>query len=177
MLRDTAGTARGIEGMLVATSSSAPAPIRADVQRMARRLEYEPLNVALDGLAEDLAHPIGDLVVTALRLASTAGSRRVRSVLDDLAVAAHQEASMHRRVDVARQRPRTTMRLVAVIVGVFIAGMLMFARTYLAPYGTALGQVVLAMVGLYWGLGFWWMTKMGRLGQVERFLATTGRRP
>ncbi len=176
MLRDTAGTARGIEGMLAATASSAPAPIRSEVQRMARRLEYEPLAVALDGLAEDLAHPIGDLVVTALRLASTAGSRRVRLVLADLAVAAHQEASMHRRVDVARQRPRSTMRLVAIIVGVFIAGMLVFARTYLAPYGTPLGQVVLVIVAVYWAMGFWWMARMGRLAQVERFLATSGHR-
>lgn len=177
MLRDAAGTSRGLEGMLAATASSAPLPIRPDVQRMARRLEYEPLTIALDGLASDLAHPIGDLVVTALRLASTAGSRRVRQVLDDLAVAAHQEASMHRRVDVARQRPRTTMRLVAVIVGLFIVGMLVFARTYLAAYGTTLGQLVLAIVAVYWALGFWWMAKMGRLPQVERFLATSGRRP
>jgi Flp pilus assembly protein TadB len=174
MLRDAAGTARGIEGMLTATAASAPVPIRAEVQRMARRLEYEPLAVALDGLAADLAHPIGDLVVTALRLAATAGSRRVRLVLDDLSVAAHQEASMHRRVDVARQRPRTTMRLVTIIVGLFIAGMLIFARTYLAPYGTALGQVVLGVVAIYWAIGFWWMSRMGRLPQVERFLATSG---
>lgn len=174
MLRDAAGTARGIEGMLTATASSAPTAIRSDVERMARRLEYEPLDVALDGLAEDLAHPIGDLVVTALRLAATAGSKRVRLVLEDLAASAHQEASMHRRVDVARQRPRTTMQLVAIIGGAFIAGLMIFARTYLAPYGTPLGQMVLAIVAAYWAAGFWWMNRMGRLVETERFLARAG---
>jgi Flp pilus assembly protein TadB len=174
MLRDAAGTARGIEGMLTATASSAPAAIRPEVERMARRLEHLPLDTVLDGLATDLAHPLGDLVVTALRLASSTGSKRVRGVLDDLAAAAHQEASMRRRVDVARQRPRSTMRLVAIVVVVFIAGLLLFARTYLAPYGTALGQIVLALVAVYWGLGFWWMARMGRLPQVERFLAAQG---
>lgn len=174
MLRDAAGTSRGIEGMLTATAGSAPGPIRAEVQQMARSLEYQALDVALDRLADDLSHPIGDLVVTALRLAASTGSKRVRLVLDDLAVAAHQEASMHRRVDIARQRPRTTMRLVAVIGGVFIVGLMVFARTYLAPYSTALGQLVLAIVAVYWGIGFWWMARMGRLPETERFLARSG---
>lgn len=171
MLRDAAGTARGIEGMLTATAPSAPVAIRTEVLRMARRLEYEPIDVALDGLAHDLAHPIGDLVVTALRLAATAGAKRVRLVLDDLATAAHQEASMHRRVDVARQRPRTTMQLVAVIVGVFIGGLLVFSRSYLHPYSTPLGQLVLAVVAVYWALGLMWMSRMGRLAEQDRFLA------
>ena len=51
MLRDAIGTSRGVEGVLVATAATAPLPIRDDVQRMARRLEREPLDSALDGLA------------------------------------------------------------------------------------------------------------------------------
>ncbi|MGH9188211.1 MAG: pilus assembly protein TadB, partial [Acidimicrobiales bacterium] len=92
MLRDAMGTARGVEGVLVATASTAPAPIRADVQRMARRLAYDPLDAVLDDLGDDLRHPIGDLVVTALRLASKAGARQTRDVLDQLAAAAYREA-------------------------------------------------------------------------------------
>jgi tight adherence protein B len=169
-LRDAAGTARGIEGILTATAPAAPAPIRAEVGRMATRLEAQRLDVVLDRLADDLAHPIGDLVVTALRLASTAGSRRVRQVLGDLATAAELEASMRRRVDVARQRPRSTMQLVAAIVAAFVVGLIVFAGDYLAPYGTAIGQLVLAGVALYWAAGFWWMARLGRLPQAQRFL-------
>ena len=168
MLRDAAGTARGMEGILVATAASAPAPIRPEVARMARRLEDQPLGDVLDGLAADLAHPIGDLVVTALRVASTAGSRRIAGVMANLAEAAHHEASMRRRLEVARARPRATLRLVVVIVGVFVAGLIVFAADYMAPYGTALGQVVLLLVGLYWGAGFWWMSRLGHVPEVER---------
>jgi Flp pilus assembly protein TadB len=171
LLRDAAGTSRGIEGMLVATASSAPGPIRDEAQQLARRLEFEPIGTALDRLADDLDHPLGDLVVTALRLASTAGARRVRDVLDDLARAAHLEAAMQRRLDVARQRPRSTMRLVAGIVTAFVTGMVLLARRYLAPYGTPVGQVVLVVIAGYWALGFWWMDRMGRVPQVPRFLA------
>lgn len=169
-LRDAAGTARGLEGILTTTAAAAPQAIRPELTRMATRLQSERLDVVLDGLAEDLHHPVGDLVVTALRLASSAGSRRVRQVLSDLAEAAQLEASMLRRVDVARQRPRSTMRLVAVIVAAFVAGLLLFARDYLAPYGTSGGQVVLAVVAGYWALGFWWMARLGRVAQLPRVL-------
>ncbi|MEY2422046.1 MAG: tight adherence protein [Acidimicrobiaceae bacterium] len=170
MLRDGIGTARGLEGVLVATASSAPLPIRAEVQQMAQRLSYEPLAVVLRQLGDDLAHPIGDLVVTALELASTAGSRHVRAVLEDLAAAAYTEASMHRRVEVARQRPRTAMHTVAGIVAGFVALLLIFSQAYLEPYSSALGQLVLVVVAAYWGLGFWWMARMSRITTTERFL-------
>ncbi len=174
MLRDAMGTARGIEGVLVATAATAPQAIRPEVTRMARRLAYDPLDEVLDGLADDLAHPVGDLVVTALRLASRAGARQTRDVLADLANAAYREGEMHQRVDVARQRPRTAMRWVASIIGGFIALLVVFAQDYLAPYETAVGQIVLVFVSVYWGLGFWWMARMGRFAPIERFLA---RRP
>jgi hypothetical protein len=169
-LRDAAGTARGIEGILIATAPSAPSAIRAEIGRMATRLEGQRLDVVLDRLAADLDHPIGDLIVTALRLASSAGSRRVRQVLGDLAVAAELEASMRRRVDVARQRPRSTMRLVAVIVAAFVVGLVVFANDYLDPYSTGVGQLVLTGIALYWAAGFWWMGRLGKVPQAQRFL-------
>jgi tight adherence protein B len=175
-LRDAAGTARGIEGILTATAPAAPAPIRAEIGRMATRLEGQRLDLVLDRLAEDLDHPIGDLVVTALRLASTAGSRRVRQVLGDLAVAAELEASMRRRVDVARERPRSTVRLVAIIVTAFVAGLVVFAGDYLDPYSTAVGQLVLTGIALYWAAGFWWLARLGKVPQAQRFLVPRGAR-
>lgn len=171
MLRDAIGTARGVEGVLVATAATAPLPIRPEVQRMARRLQHEPLDAVLDDLAEDLDHPIGDLVVTALRLTSTAGGRQVRDVLANLAVAAYAEAESRRRVEVARERPRSAMRYTAIIIGGFVTLLVIFSRRYLEPYDSVLGQVVLVFVGFYWAAGFWWMHRMGRVRPVERFLA------
>lgn len=173
MLRDAIGTARGVEGVLVATAATAPLPIRAEVQTMARRLQHESLDAVLDDLAADLDHPIGDLVVTALRLTSTAGGRQVRDVLANLAAAAYAEAESRRRVEVARERPRSAMRYTAIVIGGFVALLVVFSRRYLEPYDSALGQVVLVFVGFYWAAGFWWMQRMGRISPVERFLATS----
>lgn len=171
MLRDAIGTARGVEGVLVATAATAPLPIRPEVQRMARRLQREPLDAVLDDLADDLDHPIGDLVVTALRLTSTAGGRQVRDVLANLAVAAYAEAESRRRIEVARERPRSAMRYTAIVIGGFVTLLIVFSRKYLEPYDSPLGQIVLTFVSFYWAAGFWWMHRMGRVAPIERFLA------
>jgi Flp pilus assembly protein TadB len=170
MLRDATGTPRGIEGVLVATAGGAPTLIRPSVVRLARRLPYETLDVALDGLAEDLNHPIGDLVVTALRLSARSGGRQIRAVLDDLAEVAREEAQMHRRVEVARARPRADMRSVLFVMGFFIVLFMVMARDYLSPYSTVTGQVVLLVVIGLWGTGISAMATMGKPRPVERFL-------
>lgn len=133
MLRDATGTPRGIEGVLTVTAAGAPVLIRPHVVRLARRLAYEPLDDTLDDLADDLDHPVGDLVVTSLRLAAKSGGRQIRSVLDDLATAARQEAAMHRRVEVARERPRSDMRSVVFVMGVFVGALILVGGEYLEP--------------------------------------------
>lgn len=173
MLRDAVGTSRGIEGVLVATAPTAPLPIRAEVQAMATRLESTSLDDALVELGVALAHPIGDLVVTALRLTASAGTREVRGVLADLAAAAYAEADSERRIEVARERPRAAMRYSAMVIAAFVAGLAVFSGEYLAPYRSLVGQLVLVVVGVYWALGFWWMHRMGRVAPVERFLAAS----
>jgi len=171
MLRDATGTPRGIEGVLTATAHGAPALIRPHVVRLSRRLAYEPLDDALDDLAVDLDHPLGDLVVTSLRLAARSGGRQIRSVLDDLAAAAREEARMHRRIEVARERPRSDMRSVIMIMAVFVGILVLAAGKYLEPYDTPVGQAVLFAVALTWAAGIAAMVRMGRTHPVERFLA------
>jgi Flp pilus assembly protein TadB len=171
MLRDATGTPRGIEGVLVATANGAPEPLRPAVQRLARRLPYEPLDTALEGLADDLDHPVGDLMVTALRLSARAGGRQIRAVLDDLATMAREEARMHRRVEVARARPRADMRSVLAVMSIFVTVLSIIGRRYLEPYGTVQGQFVLVVVLAVWSLGVWGMTRLGRGRPTERFLA------
>ncbi len=170
MLRDATGTPRGIEGVLTATADGAPMLIRPHVMKLSRRLAYEPLDDALDDLAEDLDHALGDLVVTSLRLAARSGGRQIRAVLDDLSQAAREEARMHRRIEVARERPRSDMRSVIVIMVVFVVILTLVAEEYLDRYDTVAGQGVLLAVAVTWAAGIGAMIRMGRSSPVERFL-------
>jgi tight adherence protein B len=170
LLRDATGTARGIEGVLVATAGDTPDVIRPTVVRFARRLAYEPIEDALPALADELDHEIGDLVVTALEIAASAGGRQIRTVLDDLARAAREQASMLRRQEVARERPRSELRQVAVIAVGTVIVLSLVGGDYLAPYGSLTGQLVLWAVAAIWGGGFGAMARLARPEPVERFL-------
>jgi hypothetical protein len=177
LLRDATGTARGIEGILVATAADTPESIRPTVVRFARRLAYEPIEHALPDLAGELDHEVGDLVVTALEIAAAAGGRQIRSVLDDLARAAREQAAALRRQEVARERPRSEMRQVAVIAVGTVVALGLVGGDYLAPYRSPAGQLVLVVVAAIWGAGFYAMARLARPEPVERYLVPSARRP
>ena len=170
MLRDATGTPRGIEGVLVSTAATAPVPIRTIVGRFAERLTYDPLDMALPSLADELNHPLGDQIVASIGLSATSGAREIRAVLDDLASAARDEARMLRRLEVSRERPRSDMRQVIVLVALVIVGLSLIGRDYLQPYSSVGGQLVLAIAGALWVGGFAWMSRLGRVAPPRRFL-------
>lgn len=174
-LRDTTSTSEGVRGMLGISARNAPPLLKPPLQRFIDRLDrgHQALDTALNELAADLDHPTADLVVVALQLAAEEGGRDVSPVLDDLAVVAREEARMYRRIDVARERPRSDMRSVLVIMTAVVGLLVFTARDYLEPFGTATGQVVLALVVGCWATGVWAMGRMSRMRPVERFLGTT----
>jgi Flp pilus assembly protein TadB len=175
MLRDGVGTPRGIEGIITSTASTAPLLIRPTVMRFAHRLAWQDLHDALPDLADELDHRLGDLIVMSLDIAARTGARQVRDVLDDLAEAAREEARMLRRQEVARARPRSEMHQVAFISVAVVLGLALVGHTYLAPYRTTAGQVVLCVVAGIWAVGFRAMARLARSEPVERFLTVRER--
>jgi tight adherence protein B len=172
MLRDTLSAAAGLEQAIVATASVAPLPIRGEVLALAARLEAERLVPALRRFADDLADPTGDLVVAALVLAAGHEARRLSELLGSLAAAARDQAAMQLRIEAGRARIRTSTRVVVGSTLVFAAGLIVLNRSYLEPFSSPLGQAVLAVIGLIFGLAFWWLERMGRPSAPERFLAS-----
>lgn len=173
MLRDTLAGAHGLEQAILTTADVAPAPIRREVLALAVRLEREPLDRALQVFADDLAHPSGDLVVTALALAARGGAGDLNELLGTLALSAREEAAMRMRVDAARARLRTAVRVIAAVTAVTAVGLIVLNRSYLDVYGTAVGQLVLAAVAVTWAGALWWLDRMSRYRAPERFLAPT----
>jgi tight adherence protein B len=172
MLRDTLAGAAGLEQAIVATAPVAPAPIRAQVLALAARLERPGawLVPALHAFADELADPTADLVVAALVLSSQRQARRVGELLGALARAARDDATMRLRVEAGRARTRTSVR---VVVGVTLAtavGLVVLNRGYLAPYDSALGQLILAGVGGLFGAAFLWLGRMARVETPQRLL-------
>ena len=170
MLRDTIAAAHGLEAAITATAPVAPKAIRAEVMTLAIAIEREPLPRALQRLAEDLAHPIADLVVSALSVAASGSVRELADLLGTLAAAARDEAAMQLRIEAARARMRTAVRVITGCTIVTASGLVILNPGYVHVYSSALGQITLSLIAICWGMALWWLARMSEFRAPERFL-------
>lgn len=170
-LRDTTAAGVGIAGAIAAVAPRAPGPIRVEVEALAARLASgEQPGAALATFAADVGDPMADLVAAALALGSTEQSGRLGELLSVLAASAREQVAMRLRVEVGRSRTRATARAVTWISLVAVVGLLVFDRHFLAPYGTAFGEVVLALVGACFAGSYVLLARIGRDRNPPRFL-------
>lgn len=173
-LRDTIAGAVGLEQAIPATAVNAAPSIRPALNLLVDRLRVrEPLPDALMKFSDDLDDASADLVVAALILNARLRGPGLRDVLTALATASRDELDVRRRVESSR---RSTRRSVQVVVGVILAvagGLVLFNREYVAPYGTFMGQLVLAGVLALFGLAVLWLRRLSGVEEPERFLINT----
>ena len=81
---------------------------------------------------------------------------------------------MRLRVDAARARLRTAVRVIAAVTAVTALGLILLNRPYLDVYGAPIGQLVLAAVVATWAGALWWLQRMSHFLSPDRFLAPTG---
>ena len=170
MLRDTIASAHGLEAAIDATAPISPEPIRPAIVSLSIALEREPLTVALADLAAELAHPIADLVVAALTVAADGSVRELSDLLGTLADSARDEAAMQLRVEAARARVRTAVRVITGCTVAAALGLILFSPDYVQVYGSAIGQLTLVFIAACWGVALWWLAQMSEFRAPERFL-------
>ncbi len=170
-LRDTIAGAVGLEQAIPATAATAAPVIRPSLNLLVDRLRIrEPLPSALMRFADDLNDSSADLIVGALVLNARLRGPGLREVLGALATSAREELDMRRRVEAAR---RSTRRSVQIVVGVTlgVAGLLIVLNhDYVAPYGTFVGQIFLAIVIGLFAAGVMWLRRLAKVETPERFL-------
>ena len=173
-LRDVMAASAGIQEAIGATAPIAPVAVRAEVERLAARIERMPLRDALRAFADDVAHPLADTVVVALTLAAERQGR-LAEVLGEVARSARQTATMRLRVEAIRARTYVTARLIVTITVIMGVGLVVLRRPYLAPFDTAAGQVVLAVIGGVFIAAGVLLARLARPSDPPRILAPTGR--
>jgi len=171
---DLSGTLRaaaGIEQAVIATAAVAPPAIRAELTALAAALRGGVrLPEALRGYAADLADPTGDMVVNVLLLAAQHQARDIATGLSGVGRAARRHASARMRIAAGRARVRTSTRIVITVVLGSAALLVLFAPDFLAPYRSAAGQLVLAVLGAGFGAVLAWMARVGRIDDLPRIL-------
>jgi len=178
LLRDTLSASAGLGEAIMATSSVAPPGIRLEVLRLADRLASAmPMRVALRSFAAEVDDSSCDMVACALLLAATSRVQRLADLLGALAESIREEVAMRLRVEASRASARSSVRTVVVFSLLFVVVLMVLARSYLAPFGTPAGQLVLAGVGACYAAGVALMVRLVRPPRTPRLLevATTGR--
>jgi len=170
MLRDTLSAAAGLEQSILATASASPAPIREEVAALAAAIGGGArLEDGLKVFAQDLHDPTADMIVAALILSSRQQSRNLAESLGELASSCRAQAALRMRTAADRARHRTTVRMIVGTVLAIAVGLILLNRSYLAPYDTPAGQLVLLMVAGLFGAGTMWLGKISRGKAPTRF--------
>lgn len=176
MLRDTMAAADGVEEAIAATVPIAPAPIRREVAMLdARRRSEQPLPEALMAFGTELDHPSADLVVASLSAAAQGEGSDFVAVLTRLSMMTRDEVKMRLRVESSRAKMQTSTMIILSIIGVAMLLMAVLGRDYLEPYGSAVGQFVLALVALMLAAALMTLSRLSRITMPDRF--TPRRRP
>jgi tight adherence protein B len=171
LLRDSMAASAGLAQAIVVTASSAPVPIRPHVSSLATRLANGiSLESALRSFAVEVDEPAAEFLVCALLLAATSRAQKLVEVLSALVDSIREDVSMHLRVDASRAAARSSVRTVVIFSVAFALALTVVAHSYLSPFGTSTGQVVLAVVGVFYALGLVLMVQLVRPAAEMRLL-------
>jgi Flp pilus assembly protein TadB len=170
-LRDTIAGAVGLEQAIPASARAAAPILRPHLDALVDRLRARtPLPDALQHLADEINDASADIIVAALILNARLRGPGLRQVLGALAKSAREEVDMRQRVMAQRASTRRSVQIVVAVSVAFVLGLAVFNRDFVSPYGTAVGQLVLALVCALFALGFWWLRKLSTIETPERFL-------
>lgn len=161
----------GLEQALVATQRSTPAAIRPEVGRLIARLRSRwDTEDAVRAFADELDDATGDLVAANLILAARRRGAGLAQVLESLAESVSADVRARRQIEADRAKPRATARWVTIIsVGVLVV--LAISGTYVEPYRSPLGQVILVTLLAAYVATLVWMKRMAIGKPLARFLS------
>lgn len=176
-LRDTIAGAVGLEQAIPATVYAAAPVIREDLALLADRMRVRvPLPAALRQFADDLNDPTADLIVSALIVNARLRGPGLRQLLGALADTARAELDMRQRVSASRAGTRRSAQIVVIFSAAVMLGLALFNRSFVEPYESVQGQLVLVVVVSLFALGMMWMRRLAGVRLPRRFLTirTTG---
>lgn len=163
-------------GAIQATVATCPEPVRPQVRALAARLGRQPEPIVLRQFADDLDDPTADLIAAGLLVALTRGARAER-VLSSLAAQARHQAERRKLLEAEREPARREVWWVTGLMSLQLVGGLVFARSsYLAPYRTIGGQLVLCLLLLVFLALIVYVQRLSRFTRPARFLSLRGTR-
>lgn len=160
----------GLEQALITTLRSTPEPIADEVGLLVARLRARwATEDAIRAFADDLDDATGDLVAGNLILAARRRGAGLANVLDGLAESVAADVRARRQVEADRAKPRATARWVT-IISTSVLIVLGLTGSYIEPYGSPLGQAILAVLLTAYVATLLWMRRMAEGRRLPRIL-------
>lgn len=167
---------RGLEQAILHAARSVPGPLAPEIGRLAARIRANwSTTKALRSFADEVDDATGDLFVATLILAAGRRGPGVASAMTALAESIDADVRARRQVETEQQKARTAARMITTISAALLGG-LFLAGSYVEPYRTPLGQVLLtAFLGIYL-LALVWMGRISATRPLPRFMGAAVRR-
>jgi Flp pilus assembly protein TadB len=177
-LRDTIAGAVGLEQAIPASTRVADGSIREPLARLVDRLHTRvPMHMALRRFAEDLDDPSADMIIAALIINSRLRGPGLRDLLGALADSVREELDMRRKINSSRRSTRRSVQIVIAVSVLMAVGLAILDHSFLAPYDSVFGQLVLAVIVTIYALGIIWLRKLARFDMPQRLLGATSTAP
>ncbi|MFI5623473.1 type II secretion system F family protein [Nocardioides sp. NPDC051685] len=163
----------GLEQALITTLRSTPDSIADEVGLLVARLRARwATEEAIRAFANDLDDATGDLVAGNLILAARRRGAGLANVLEGLAESVADDVRARRQVEADRAKPRATARWVTIISATVLV-ILGLTGDYIEPYGSPLGQIILATLLTAYVATLLWMRRMADGRKLPRILGAS----
>lgn len=161
----------GVGESLAGLQTHGPAAMRASFARFSRKLEATGrLDVALDGLKSEMADPVADRVVEAMRLASRVGGHDLAAMMEALSHSLRMENRARGEL-LARQSWTVNGARIAAAAPWIVVALLATRPSAVKAFSTAAGTLVLLGGFAATVVAYLLMVRLGRLPAEPRVLA------
>jgi tight adherence protein B len=160
----------GLEQAIIATLRSTPEAIRPEVATLVARLRARwTTAAALRAFADDLNDATGDLIAASLLLGASRRGNGLASVLEGLAATVADDVRIRRQIEADQAKPRTAARWITIItVGVLV--MFSLSGSYIQPYRSGVGQLILILLLSAYVGALLWLRQMAAGANLPRFI-------
>lgn len=156
----------GVRQSVQVLAESGPLELRPELAAVLTRLRESSLEQALWEAQVRLRQPLFTLLATTLAVGGRSGGR-LTPLLEELSRAAHQIEAAQSQLRAEQAQGRFGALVIAVMPLGLLAGLRVVNPSYLKPYSSPLGQLVLALLLATIVAGYLWMLRILRIPDLD----------
>ena len=150
------GSNNTLEQVIMASTDSVQEPLTQPVNTLVSRLRARwSIERALAAFADEVNDSTADTIAATLMLAARQRAGGLAVVLEGLADSVEDTVRARRKVEQDTAMPRTAARYITALFAVVVVSMIVFFPSYVEPYRSGIGQVILVCLFVFYVVNLW----------------------